>query len=284
MEVSGHTMQLGIIGYPVEHSFSPKMHNFMSDKLNNDYIYSAWCVEPQELRTAIEGIKALGIKGVNVTAPHKVAVMEYLDEISPQAKFLGSVNTVVNRNGKLYGYNTDSEGFYMALKSEGIEIYNAKILVLGAGGVVKPTLMRLVRENPKSITLATRTKEKAKVIAEAIKNEMCYEIKTEINILDFDIVINTTSAGMAPQLDVLPIDAIEGINDLEFINEHTAVIDMIYNPNETRFLKEAKIRGAKTMNGLNMLIYQGLIAYELFTGTKLPDDMAKTVRREVFGQ
>lgn len=277
-------MQLGIIGYPVEHSFSPKMHNFMSDKLNNDYIYSAWCVEPQELRTAIEGIKALGIKGVNVTAPHKVAVMEYLDEISPQAKFLGSVNTVVNRNGKLYGYNTDSEGFYMALKSEGIEIYNAKILVLGAGGVVKPTLMRLVRENPKSITLATRTKEKAKVIAEAIKNEMCYEIKTEINILDFDIVINTTSAGMAPQLDVLPIDAIEGINDLEFINEHTAVIDMIYNPNETRFLKEAKIRGAKTMNGLNMLIYQGLIAYELFTGTKLPDDMAKTVRREVFGQ
>lgn len=277
-------MQLGIIGYPVEHSFSPKMHNFMSDKLNNDYIYSAWCVEPQELRTAIEGIKALGIKGVNVTAPHKVAVMEYLDEISPQAKFLGSVNTVVNRNGKLYGYNTDSEGFYMALKSEGIEIYNAKILVLGAGGVVKPTLMRLVRENPKSITLATRTKEKAKVIAEAIKNEMCYEIKTEINILDFDIVINTTSAGMAPQLDVLPIDAIEGINDLEFINEHTAVIDMIYNPNETRFLKEAKIRGAKTMNGLNMLIYQGLIAYELFTGTKLPDDMAKTVRCEVFGQ
>ena len=283
-EVSAKTKQLGIIGYPVEHSFSPKMHNFISSFLGNDYIYSAWRVNPENVGAAIAGIRALGIRGINVTAPHKTTVMEHLDEVTEDAKKLGSVNTIVNDNGFLRGYNTDAEGFYRALVSQGIEIKDAKILVLGAGGVVKPTLMRLIWENPAEITVLNRTKEKAAALADALKADTGFEVKTDIASLDFDIVINTTSAGMEPQEDALPIDAIDSLNNLDFINENTAVVDMIYNPDETLFLKEAKKRGAKTMNGLGMLIYQGLIAYELFTGTTLPSDMAEIVKREVFGR
>lgn len=283
-QVSAKTKQLGIIGYPVEHSFSPKMHNFIAPYMGDDYIYSAWEVKPENVKDAVAGIRALGIRGVNVTAPHKTAVMPYLDEITDAAKKLGSVNTIVNDDGFLRGYNTDADGFYRAVTSNGVTVTGAKILVLGAGGVVKPTLTRLIWEKPAEITVLNRTKAKAKALAEALKADTGFDVKTDLTALDFDIVINTTSAGMAPQENALPIDAIAELDDLDFINEKTAVVDMIYNPDETLFLKEAKKRGAKTMNGLGMLIYQGLIAYELFTGTKLPDNMAETVKKEVFGR
>jgi shikimate dehydrogenase len=282
MKIDGHTKQLGIIGCPVEHSFSPVLQNFISEKLGENYVYSAWHVEPEKLGDAIAGMKALGIRGINVTAPHKKEVMKYLDEISPQAQLLGAVNTVVNRNGKLYGYNTDAEGFYLALLNQGISLEGKRILIIGAGGVVKPTLMRIIQEKPKSVTVVNRTKSKAEALKDAIKEQMDYEISTTIESFDFDVVINATSAGMAPQLDKLPIDGIDEIENLDFINENTAVVDMIYNPKRTLFLKEAKERGAKIMNGLDMLIYQGLIAHELFTDSTLPKDMADIVRIEVF--
>ncbi len=284
MSISGKTKQLGIIGYPVEHSFSPKMHNFISSVIGADYVYSAWTVEPEKLEAAIAGVRALGIEGINVTAPHKKAVMKYLDEVSEQAQLLGSVNTVVNRDGKLFGYNTDADGFCMALESAGIRLSGVKILIIGAGGVVKPTLTRIVQEKPQSITLVNRTRSKAEALAKEIKEQTGFEIQTEIDVPEFDIVINTTSAGMEPQLDALPIDSVEELDNLDFINENTAVVDMIYNPEETLFLKKARERGAKTLNGLGMLIYQGLIAYELFTGEKLPEDMAERVKKEVFGR
>ncbi len=284
LNISGHTKQLGIIGYPIEHTFSPGMHNYISGQMNNDYVYNAWCVEAENLKNAIDGVRALGIKGINVTAPHKVDVMQYLDEISDEAKQLGSVNTVVNRDGKLYGYNTDADGFCMMLEKSGIQIKDSRILVIGAGGVVRPTLIRIIANKPKEITIVNRTKSKAVALAEDIEKCTGFKVNTEIDELTFDIVINSTSAGMAPQEDVLPIENIPEIADLDFINENTAVIDMIYNPEETLFLKKAKKRGAKTVNGLGMLIYQGIIAYELFTDTKLPDDMGERIKREVFGR
>lgn len=284
MRIDGHTKQLGIIGMPVEHSFSPKMHNFISDTLGVNYVYSAWAVDAENLKAAIDGVRALGIAGINVTAPHKKAVMEHIDVVSEQASLLGAVNTVVNRDGKLYGYNTDADGFCAALASAGIEISGKRLLVIGAGGVVKPTLTRITQEKPHSITIVNRTKSRAEDLAKAIEEQTGFKIETELNELDFDIVINTTSAGMEPQLDALPIDAIEGIDNLDFINENTAVVDMIYNPEETKFLRMARERGAKTVNGLGMLIYQGLIAYELFTGEKLPEDMAQRVKKEVFNR
>lgn len=283
MKIDGKTKQLGIIGYPVEHSFSPKMQNFISEKMEENYTYSAWCVEPEKLSDAIKGVRALNIRGINVTAPHKKEVMQYLDYVSNQAKMLGAVNTIVNENGRLCGYNSDAEGFYQALYSEGITMQGKDMLIIGAGGVVKPTLMRIIMEKPNSVTVVNRTKSKAEAIKAAIKEQMDFEISTEFDKdKHYDIVINATSAGMAPQLDRLPIDGIEEIESLDFIDEKTSVVDMIYNPIHTLFLKEARKRGAKTMNGLGMLIYQGLISHELFTGNKLPKDMADIVRIEVF--
>ncbi len=284
LKVDGHTKQLGIIGDPVDHSFSPIMHNFISGETGNNYIYSAWHVKLESLGKAMDGVRALGIRGLNVTAPHKVAVMEYIDEVSEQAKLLGSVNTIVNRDGRLCGYNTDADGFYMSLEKAGIEVNKSKILIIGAGGVVKPVLIRLIQGKPESVTVVNRTVSKVYDLAERIAEQSGYKIKTELDELDFDIVINMTSAGMEPQTEKLPTDAIEPLKDLSFINDKTAVVDMIYNPDETLFLQEAKKRGAKTMNGLGMLIYQGIIAYELFTDTAVPDGMADRIKREVFGR
>ena len=283
-DINGHTKQLGIIGYPVEHTFSPSMHNFISETIHNNYVYGAWCVKPEDLGKAIDGIRALGISGINVTAPHKVEVMKYLDCVTDVAKELGSVNTVVNRDGKLYGYNTDADGFCMALDKAGIQIQGSKILIIGAGGVVRPTIIRLIDNGAAEITVVNRTKSKALSLAEDILKTKGFKIKTEIDKLKFDIVINTTSAGMEPQENMLPIDSIEEIDDLSFIDENTAAVDMIYNPDETLFLKKARENGAKILNGLGMLIYQGIIAYELFTDTQLPSDMGERIKREVFGR
>ena len=280
IEVNGHTKQLGIIGKPVGHSFSPQMHNYISKIMGNNYVYSAWDVD--DIENAIKGVRALKIRGVNVTAPYKEKVMPYLDEIDENAQLLGSVNTVVNNDGVLKGYNTDADGFYESLVTKGIEITGRKVLIIGAGGVVQPTVIRFTQAKPESITVVNRTPERAQMIKKAVLEKTGFEIQMEINSLDFDVVINTTSAGMAHQKEVLPTDAIEGIDNLDFINSKTSVVDMIYNPEETLFLKEARERGAKTVNGLGMLIYQGLIAYELFTETKLPADIYDKVVENIF--
>ena len=284
MEINGRTIQLGIIGDPIGHSFSPQMHNFISKYMGNYYIYSAFNVKPQDLSKAIEGIRALNIRGVNVTAPHKINVMQYLDEISPDAKILGSVNTVVNNNGVLTGYNTDSEGFYTSLVKAGITVKNSNILVMGCGGVVIPTLIRIIKEQPNSITLLNRTKEKAIDFAEKIYNITGYRIKTDISNIDYNIIINTTMAGMEHNIDALPWDSIDGLDCEKYFNKNVSAVDMIYNPEETKFLKMAKDKGCKTLNGLGMLIYQGIIAYELFTDTTLPQNITELITKEVFNR
>lgn len=284
IKIDGHTQHLGIIGYPIEHTFSPAMHNFISEAVHNNFIYSAYLIPPEQLENAINAVRALDIKGINVTAPHKVEVMQYLDEVTDTARELGSVNTVVNRGGKLYGYNTDADGFCMMLEKNDIAIKGSNILIIGAGGVTRPTVIRLIDNGASAITVLNRTKEKADSLADDIMKVKGFKINTTVNSFDFDIVINTTSAGMEPQEHVLPTDNISEISDLSFINENTSVVDMIYNPSETRFLKEARERGAKTLNGLGMLIYQGVIAYELFTDTKLPSNIGERIQREVFNR
>lgn len=283
MKITGKTKQLAVIGYPADHSFSPVMHNFIADNMNMDYTYSAFTVSPENLGDAIRGMRAMGFCGMNVTAPHKIEVIKYLDEISDDAKLLNSVNTVVNKNGILTGYNTDSEGFYLSLKNAGVKVENADILVMGCGGVVIPALTGIIKYNPKSITLLNRTKAKAEKLAEDIFNITGYRIKTCMETDSFDIIINTTSAGMGEQKNVLPWESINELSGIDFITPKSVAVDMIYNPPKTEFLKYAEGKGAKTINGLDMLIYQGLLAYELFTDTKLPDNMAELLRKEVFG-
>lgn len=275
MLINGHTKQLAIIGKPVEHSFSPQMHNFFSEITKNNYSYSAW--ETDSIEDAIKGIRAMNIRGVNVTAPYKKDVIQYLDDVDDTALLLGSVNTVVNSNGRLKGYNTDAEGFYRSLINAGINITGKNILVIGAGGAAQPAVMRFVQAKPKSITVVNRTKSKADKMRCDIFEKLGFDINTEFDAFaNYDVVINTTSAGMTSS--ILPTVEIDGIDNLDFINSECAAADMIYNPPETLFLQTARKKGAKTINGLGMLIYQGIIAYELFTETNLPDDIYERVK------
>ncbi len=282
--IDSKTKLLAVIGDPIEHSFSPKMHNYISKKIEKNYVYTAFKVDEHNLKQALDGMRAMGICGFNVTAPHKKNIMKYLDEISDSAKLLDSVNTVVNQNGKLIGYNTDSDGFYASLEKANICVQGKHILVIGAGGVASPTIIRLIKEDPSSITVVNRTQAKAQTLAASVYKKTGFKVKTSIDSFDFDIVINTTSAGMAPYENLLPTDSIDCIKNLDFINSNTAVIDLIYNPEKTLFLQECEKRGAKILNGLGMLIYQGIFAYELFTSTKLDDSFAESIKREVFNR
>ena len=283
MKITGKTIQLGVIGDPISHSFSPQIHNFISAYTDNDISYAPYLVKPENLADAIAGIKALNIRGINVTAPHKIEVMKYLDKISPEAKILGSVNTVVNDNGILTGYNTDSEGFYLSLERAGIVVCGKNILVMGCGGVVIPALVRIIKENPKSITLLNRTPSKAKVLADKILQITGFEVNTDLKTTDFDIIINTTCAGMEHMIDVLPWESITELCGVDFIKPGSVAVDMIYNPAQTKFLKLAQDKGARILNGLDMLIYQAVLAYELFADTKLDKDITSHIRKEVFG-
>lgn len=284
MKITGKTKQLAVIGDPINHSFSPEMHNFISEYTGNDYTYSAFRVKPHDLSAAIGGMRAMGICGMNITAPHKIEVMQYMDELSDDAKLLGSVNTVVNRNGVLTGYNTDSDGFAMSLKNADIDVCGRDILVMGCGGVAVPVLAALIRLNPKSITLLNRTESKAQSVAEKMFKSTGYTICTSRSHDSYDVVINTTSAGMGEQKNILPWENIPQIKDGGFITSASSAVDIIYNPDRTEFLKYSEKKGAKILNGLDMLIYQGVLAYELFTGLHLPENIAHMIRKEVFAK
>jgi len=276
-KITAHTKHLGIFGYPVEHSFSPVMHNYISGKIGLDYVYTAYEVKPENIGEAVRGIRALNISGVNITAPHKFSVMEYLDEIDSQALLFGSVNTIVNRNGRLIGYNTDADGFYMALKRNGVDVKDKDIVIFGAGGATKPIAVLFTQKGAKSITIINRTKEKARGIADYVKEKIGGVIETEMKFDRYDIAINTTSAGMAPQEDKCPV------SDFSFADKNTVFADMIYNPSETLYLRHGREMGAKTINGLGMLICQGIIAYEYFTGIRLDEKIYDEIAKEVFG-
>ncbi|MBQ7794434.1 MAG: shikimate dehydrogenase [Clostridia bacterium] len=264
--IDAKTRLLAIIGDPVEHSKSPAMHGQFAELCGDNMVYTAFHVTRDRLADAITGMRALGIRGLNVTAPHKFDVLQYLDEISEEARLFSSVNTVVNENGRLIGYNTDADGFYRSLLRAGITIEGKDVLIFGAGGATQPVCMRFAMNGAKSITVINRTKERAERLRDYVKSAIGYEIETEMKLSHYDVVINTTAAGMHPQIGVLPYE------DLSFIDEKTAAVDMIYNPWETAFLELARKQGAKTLNGLGMLIYQGILAYELFAGHPLPEN------------
>ena len=266
---------LAVIGYPVTHSLSPKMHNFISAELGLEYTYRHEEVAPERLSDAIADFRKEGIAGFNVTAPHKVAVMAYLDEISEDARTFGAVNTVVNKNGRFVGYNTDASGFYEALLYRGIDVKDKDILVLGAGGAAMPVVMCLSSKKPKSLTISNRTKEKAEALAERIFSYSGLSAKTEQTLGRYDLIINSTTLGMGKNEGISPV------SDYSVMDEKTYVIDMIYSPRETEFLKNARKVGAKTQNGYDMLAFQGILAYEFFTGVSVPRNMAERIIKEV---
>jgi shikimate dehydrogenase len=254
----------GLIGCPVSHSMSPLMHNDMFQRLGIDAYYHAFHVEKEHLKDAVQGIKALGIAGFNVTIPHKTAIIPFLDDIDEVASQIGAVNTVVNENGRLVGYNTDGPGFVRALSEElNIELEGKSILLIGAGGAARGIYFSLALSGAACIDLCNRTIEKAEqLISEQTLPVLssAYSIEDAAQILEkYDIIINTTSVGMHPNINETPIC-------LKNLKKGAAVSDIIYNPLKTLFLKEAERRGALIQNGVGMFVYQGALAFEKWTG------------------
>lgn len=272
IEIDGSTKIYGVIGYPVKHTFSPYFHNaaFKALKLNAAYV--PFEVAPAKLKDAIRGLQALGVRGINVTIPHKEAVIPLLDELSPQAKGIGAVNVILSEDGKLIGHNTDGEGFLVSLKKNlNASPKNKSIFILGAGGAAKALSYVLAREEAKSITLVDVMHQRAKELA--LKTKRAFpkcEVKSipylmsriDEEALNADILINATPVGMK-----------EGdpcIVSTDALHKDLIVCDLIYNPLETNLLKEARKRGLKSINGIGMLLYQGALSFELFTGKKAP--------------
>jgi shikimate dehydrogenase len=270
--ISGKTIICGIIGDPIEHSMSPLMHNTAFKTMGLDYAYVPFKVKSLELRKAIEGIRGMNLRGVNVTIPHKVSVMPLLDRIDPLAEKIGAINTIVNDGGILTGYNTDAVGFLQTLHERGIELAEKRVLLLGAGGAARAIGNILAAEKVKIMELNRRQElswadDLARRLVQSYGADVEVGELTNENlknaITNVDILVNATSLGMSPDNDRTPVPA-------ELLHANMIVFDIIYNPLPTRLLKEAKAAGAKTIDGLEMLVQQGAISFEKWTGIKAP--------------
>jgi shikimate dehydrogenase len=270
VDITGKTKICALIGDPVEHSMSPVMHNAAFKKLGLDYAYLAFRVSPPELGKAVAGLRALNAVGFNVTIPHKVSVIPFLDGLDPLAEKIGAVNTVVNTGGELRGYNTDAEGFLQALKEHGIKPKGKKIVVVGAGGAARAIAYILAGKGA-DITIANRRQELD--WAENIAETIAADLKKPVAVYDLedlgkaiegaDVLVNATSVGMSPNFNDSPVPE-------KLLKRIPAVFDIVYNPLETQLIKQAKAAGAAVVSGVDMLAWQGAMAFEKWTGRKAP--------------
>lgn len=285
IEISGGTKIVGVFGYPVKHSASPAMHNAAFRTCNLDYVYLAFEVKPELLGQALGGLPALGIHGVNLTIPHKENALQFMDKLSSEAAAMGAVNTVVIEHNVLTGHDTDTEGFLKSLSEEsGFKPQGQKAIVLGAGGASRAVLFGLAGAKISEIVIANRTSARAEKLASETGRKFP-EVKTKTIPLSTDsiteemascsLLVNTTPLGMNGE---------NPIRNADCLHKNLTVYDLIYIPQSTPLLKEAQKAGARTVSGLNMLVYQGAISFELWTGKKPPisimkDAAEKTVRK-----
>lgn len=259
IKTTSKTKLFGIFGTPISHTISPAMHSFLAEKYGIDMAYLAFDVSPEKLNEAVSGAKAMGACGFNITAPHKISIMKHLDVLCPDAVNMNAVNTIVNRNGVWHGFNTDGDGFCKSLLLEGCEIKDKEILVLGAGGSARSLCYKLAKHGAKSISMDARTIEKARVIGDMVNaHSDTLFFETVDKEKDFDIIINTTPVGMHNG---------ESGNPCKFmdkVKKGVTCVDIIYNPRKTLFLKEAEEKDARIINGLGMLVCQGILAFEHF--------------------
>lgn len=271
--ITGKTSLVGLIGWPVEHSLSPMMHNAAFRQLGLEWAYVPLPVRPEDVEQALKGLAALNFVGANVTVPHKQAVMRYMDELSDPAKITGAVNTIHIKDGKFYGYNTDTIGFLNALREGGCEPKGLRIAVLGAGGAARAVVYAMARSEAASVTVFNRTAERAAFLVDDLAeifpdSHLSFEALTSeaLTTLDneVDLVINTTSVGMYPHIETNPWP-----EDVPIPNQ-AQFYDLVYNPLETTFLRRAKEVGAHIIDGLGMLVHQGAFAFETWTGQQAP--------------
>lgn len=277
MKIKGSTNIVGLIGHPVEHSFSPPMHNAAFDALNMDYAYVAFDVNPNDLKSAIEGAESLNIKGFNVTIPHKVDVMQYLDELDEVARLISAVNTIDFKN--LKGYNTDGIGAVKAIE-EVTSIKNKNVVVAGAGGASRAISFYIAKYGAESLTILNRNEAKAESLASDVSDsgligEVAYDSINAIgNYMEgADVLIDTTPLGMHPNISDEPIVK------ADMMDEDLVVFDAVYNPNETVLIKEAIKANAKPVYGIKMLLYQGAESFKIWTGKTAPVDVMEKALR-----
>lgn len=264
-EIKGTTRVCGLIGNPVEHSISPLIHNTLADLCGIDMVYTTFKVEKGTVRTAIEGAFALNVLGMNVTVPHKQEVIAALDSVDSLAGAIGAVNTLVRTENGYQGYNTDILGLGRELEEEGIVLQGSKVILLGAGGAARAIAFLCVSKGAAEVLILNRTEEKAVQIAEDVNRHLGSAAAQGLRLADYHrltgedyIVIQTTSVGLYPNCDEAVIE------DQEFYKKAAVGVDIIYNPAETKFMKLMKEQKKEAYNGLKMLLYQGVSAFELW--------------------
>ena len=264
--ITGKTNCVGILGYPVGHSLSPVMHNAAFKKNQMDYVYIPLPTAPNDLKTAVSALKAWNFRGANVTIPHKVAVMEYLDEIAEDARMIGAVNTITIRDGRAIGSNTDGIGFIASLRKASAAPEGGRAVLLGAGGAARAVVWGLLQNGIENITILVRNVEKGLSFAKRfashgdIKVYMFGDTEAKKALRTCTLLVNTTPLGMATNLDAMPEVSWTDVA------EDAVVYDLIYTPLMTRFLKEAQEHGHRTINGKDMLIEQGAESFFRWTG------------------
>lgn len=283
MEINAQTKLCGVLGSPVEHSLSPAIHNAAFQKLGLNFVYLAFRVE--DLAGAIRGIRALGnVRGFSVTIPHKVAVIPYLDEVETTAKHIGSVNTIVAENGKLTGYNTDASGAMRALREAGVSLKGQKVLMLGSGGAARAiafalgadagvaalTILGIDEQERRGLVKDLRAKTSLQVEDGPISEE-----RLRRSLKDSHILLHCTPVGMHPNVN-------ETYVPRSLLAPDLTVMDIVYNPLETRLLREAKEVGCRTIRGLEMFLNQAIAQFELWTGQPAPADVMRTVLESRF--
>ena len=284
--IKGTTRLLGLIGSPVGHSGSPAMHNYGFQALGIDAAYLAFDIKEDQVKDAISAVRTLNMQGINVTMPCKTEAAKYMDELSPAARLIGAVNTVVNRDGKLYGHITDGEGFVANLKDHGVSIEEKDIVIFGAGGAATAILVQCALDGAKSVTVINprddffgRAEEMHKKLREETPDcditliDLADEAAVKEAVSKTDILINGTLLGMKPKEDT------SVIRDTSLFRKDMVVADVVYNPKETKLLREAKAAGCRTVQGDGMLLWQGVAAFKLFTGQDMP---VKEIKEKFF--
>jgi shikimate dehydrogenase len=269
-----NTELIGLIGHPIKHSYSPYIQNYALEEMGIDCIYLAFDVVSENLRSSVNSVLTLSLKGINVTLPHKEKIIKYLDELSEEASIIGAVNTVVNDHGKLIGYNTDANGVLETLLPFKDKISGTKVTVIGAGGSARAVIYTLLRYfKPEEINIINRTHQRADTLMNYFSLKMRYDSFHTFELFPPDnvetiknsrLIINSTTIGMYPEIE----DSITDIEDS--FNEEQIVFDLIYNPTKTKFLRMAEEQGAKVVGGMTMLISQAAKSFQLWTGVEMP--------------
>lgn len=276
--IDGKTRLCGLIGNPVEHTMSPVIHNTLAEKCGHNLVYVPFLVEEERLAEAVKGAWALNVLGMNVTVPYKSAVMESLAEVDELAAHIGAVNTLVRTQGGYKGYNTDMTGLYRAMRSEGIRIEDEEMILLGAGGAARAVAYLCGAQKAGKVFMLNRTLDKAQQVAREVNAAFGREVIVPMLLRDYRelpdrkfLVIQGTSVGLAPKEDDVVIE------DAAFYRKVHTGYDLIYKPFTTRFMKLVREAGGEAYNGLKMLLYQGVIAYELWNHVEITEEEASFV-------